>query len=812
MPLLDTGNRLDRLVDYVSEITSRFSNTNQENRNDLIPWLLARTREMAGVDITHLLVIETDSPIPKSYISRGERNTDRNPKEEISWLHPWLIRKSNKHKLIRCNDLNKTSDRVIPLRELSIKSGIRSIFSSRSKLTKDKSCIISYITLDEARTWSEQDVQFLLLLSGFLTSVFSRLTVEEENQKNTVRFQTLFDHSPIAIWEEDFSDVKKFLLRKGFASKEKCQVYFSNHQDTVIELLSSIKILDVNNTTLRMWNHTDKSSLVGSLILSNIEKNLQKYIEELVAIYENRIYNKIENLIITGATGKDNYVNLYWNVMPGHEKDWARVLVSAVDNTGQINTEKSLRASEERLRMLVDNAEDMIFLQESSGKLLFFNSPPVYEINEAEIRGKSPRDALPVEYAGPIEDAFKSVMDSQKPYHYETNVPSSRGQMWISFLAYPITDQQQRIHAIGTIGRNITRQKEAELSLAETQKALSARVIELERRNFEISMQSEMLTMLQFTQEIDEAYKLVGQVLRQLFPGLNGSLLALNSSRDELLTRYSWGTEITSQQGYRADDCWALRTGKPYHNVNTGQGSICSHINQPYPLTTYCVPYLIDNIPAGCLSLLPNTPDRSFRDAEIRLANSACEQIGLALTNIKLRQGLREQAIRDGLTGLYNRLYMDESITRELFRQERNGQDLSVIMMDLDHLKEINDIYGHAAGDSVLRALGQLLKQSVRASDLPCRYGGDEFALVMPETTLEIAHRRAEKIADLFRKLSIPFGAQTLGGYTLSIGVATAPQHGHTSQDLLASVDSALYQAKRTGRDRIVNASSEMDE
>ncbi len=426
--------------------------------------------------------------------------------------------------------------------------------------------------------------------------------------------------------------------------------------------------------------------------------------------------------------------------------------------------------------------------------------------------GKSPRDALPVEYARSIEDAFKSVMDSQKPFHYETAVPSSRGQMWISFLAYPITDQQKRIHAVGTIGRNITRQKEAELSLAETQKALSARIIELERRNFEISMQSEMLTMLQFSQEIDQAYKMVGQILRQLFPGLNGSLLALNTSRDELSNRYTWGTDSIGQLGYRADDCWALKSGKPYHNVETNQTNICPHFTAPYPHSTYCVPFMVDNIPAGCLSLQPNVPGGSFQDTEIRLANSTCEQIGLAFTNIKLRQGLREQAIRDGLTGLYNRLYLDESITRELYRQERKSQALSVIMMDLDHLKEINDIYGHAAGDSVLRALGHLLKQNVRASDLPCRYGGDEFVLVMPETSLEIAHRRAEKIADLFKKLSIPFGAQTLGGYTLSIGVATAPQHGHTSQDLLSSVDSALYLAKRGGRDRIVNATSEIDE
>ncbi len=813
MPQVDTDNRMNRLVGYFSEITGRFSNPNHEKLSDSIPAILNRTGQLAGVDLINVLILKADNPVPQTiFNSNRGRKRGKNSKGEISWLYPWLIQRTKIHKNLRVNDVRKSFDKQIPLKELAINSGFRSIFSVRSKLSNDSSYIISFITTEEVHIWSDHEIQILRLMSGFLSSFFSRLTMEEENRKNALRFQTLYDQSPIAIWEEDFSEVKRYIYRKKFLSTQKCRDYFYSHQDTVIRLMSSIKILDVNDITLKMWNHTDKSSLLGGLGLSNIQENIHKYIEELVAISEDRLFHKIENLIITGATGKDNYVNLYWNVMPGHEKDWSRVLVSAVDNTGQINTEKSLRASEERLRMLVDNAEDMIFLQESSGKLLFFNSPPIYEINEAAIMGKSPRDALPEEYANSIENAFITVMKSQKPFHYETPVPSSRGQMWISFLAYPVTDQQKKIHAVGTIGRNITRQKEAELSLAEAQKALSARVIELERRNFEISMQSEMLTMMQFSQEIDETYKMVGQVLRQLFPGLNGSLLALNSSRNELSEHYSWGIDGLSRSSFQAEACWALRSGKPFLNVDTNQGFVCQHIPQPLPHSTYCVPFMIDNVPAGCLSIWPNLPNGSIQETEIRLANSTCEQIGLAFTNIKLRQGLREQAIRDGLTGLYNRLYLDESITRELYRQERNGQALSVIMMDLDHLKEINDIYGHAAGDSVLRALGHLLKQSVRASDLPCRYGGDEFVLVMPETSLEIARRRAEKIADLFRKLSIPFGAQTLGGYTLSIGIATAPQHGHTSQDLLSSVDTALYQAKRAGRDRIVNASSEIDE
>jgi diguanylate cyclase (GGDEF)-like protein/PAS domain S-box-containing protein len=808
----NSGISVDSVIEYVTTINSIFQAGRDEHLHHLVLEAIQKTVSLTDTDAILFCLVEREQNTPCLLISTGRPDEKFSSIIESPKYVDWLIKKSKPGKTMRQPNLLTKTEPTIPGRADLIRTGVQSFVAFRRNITPDLDCILAYFLIGRSRQWSDPEMRMVTMASDLISAAVTRYQIENENRKNILRFQALYSHSPLAIWEEDFSAIKKFITRKRFRTKEDCRDFFYENPDTAIELMRSIRILDVNETTVKLWNHTDRASLVGNLRLSHISENRDKYIDELIAIYENRLYYRIENMIITGANGKDSYVNLFWNVMPGHEKDWSQVLVSAVDNTAQINTELSLRSSEARLRMLVDNAEDMIFLQDHTSRLLFFNSPTIYGLKEEGVSGNFPQDILPAEYSLPIDKAFIQVMEQKKPVHYETQVGSPKGRLWMSFLAYPILDRNQAIHAVGTIGRNITRQKEAEMALDETKKDLSRRVTELERRNAEISMLSEMLTMLQFSQELDEAYKLVGPVLRQLFPGISGTLLVLDPTRNELITRFSWGKDPAKFRSFRNDECWALRTGKPYLIQDPLHAVLCGHIGSPYPSSSYCVPILLDNIPAGCISLQPEMEDREFRETEIRLANNACEQISLAFTNIKLREGLRQQAIHDGLTGLYNRLYLDESMTRELYRQERSGQALSVIMMDLDHLKEINDIYGHAAGDSVLRALGHLLKQSVRASDLHCRYGGDEFVLVMPDTNLETARKRAEKIADLFRKLSIPFGTQTLGGYSLSIGIATSPQHGHTSQDLLAAADAALYQAKRSGRDRIISATSDQDE
>ena len=183
---------------------------------------------------------------------------------------------------------------------------------------------------------------------------------------------------------------------------------------------------------------------------------------------------------------------------------------------------------------------------------------------------------------------------------------------------------------------------------------------------------------------------------------------------------------------------------------------------------------------------------------------TVAEDMALALANLRLRETLRSQAIRDPLTGLFNRRYLEETMERELNRVKRQGISLGVIMMDLDHFKEYNDTFGHSAGDELLSALGILLKSQIRGEDIACRYGGEEFLLILPGASLEVALERAESLRQAVKEMHQHH--QGLKPTTLSLGVAVYPDHGDTGLQLIQAADAALYRAKQAGRDRVMAA------
>jgi diguanylate cyclase (GGDEF)-like protein len=186
-----------------------------------------------------------------------------------------------------------------------------------------------------------------------------------------------------------------------------------------------------------------------------------------------------------------------------------------------------------------------------------------------------------------------------------------------------------------------------------------------------------------------------------------------------------------------------------------------------------------------------------------RLALSVADQFGLALTNLKLREKLRGLSIRDPLTGLFNRRYLEESLERELRRAERRSLPVAVIMIDIDHFKSFNDTFGHEAGDLMLKEVATLLRANIRAEDIACRYGGEELVLILPEMTFELAQERAERLAAAVRHLRIPQPLQAFGTVTISAGVAVFPTHGSSGRAVINAADQALYRAKQFGRDRV---------
>ena len=210
---------------------------------------------------------------------------------------------------------------------------------------------------------------------------------------------------------------------------------------------------------------------------------------------------------------------------------------------------------------------------------------------------------------------------------------------------------------------------------------------------------------------------------------------------------------------------------------------------------------LIEGLEAGADDYL--TKPFSAQELKVRLF-SGKRILDFQAQLIAAREELRLQAIRDPLTGLFNRRYMEESLQRELHRAARNNFPLGAVMIDLDHFKRLNDTWGHEAGDAVLREFGNLLTNWSRGEDIACRYGGEEFTLILTAAASEATRLRTEQFREAARGLEIRHDGRSLGGITVSAGVAAFPEHGFTAGEILRAADEALYQAKARGRDRVV--------
>jgi diguanylate cyclase (GGDEF)-like protein len=207
----------------------------------------------------------------------------------------------------------------------------------------------------------------------------------------------------------------------------------------------------------------------------------------------------------------------------------------------------------------------------------------------------------------------------------------------------------------------------------------------------------------------------------------------------------------------------------------------------------------------GLLCLIHAIPGKDELLAnQQQLAVMVGEAVKLSLSNLRLREKLREQATRDLLTGLFNRRYLDETLPRELSQAQRRKAPICVVMMDIDRFKNFNDTFGHSPGDSLLRELGRVLREHLREGDILCRYGGDEFVFVLPDSSVADTLKRVEQIRVFVRKLQVQFGEQLLGAITFSAGIAPAQTGEANAGELLRAADEALYAAKLAGRDQTV--------
>ena len=360
----------------------------------------------------------------------------------------------------------------------------------------------------------------------------------------------------------------------------------------------------------------------------------------------------------------------------------------------------------------------------------------------------------------------------------------------------------------------VSERREVESALQGSNDKLTLSVEELEQHNTKMILLNEMGDLLQSCSTAEEAYTIIGQLGQRLFQEESGALYMINNSKNIVETAVVWGPHPPEQDLFTLDECWALRRGRVHLLNESGLELPCPHLKGRPLLAALCIPMTAQGEIMGILHLQSiSTPSNqlgwekaAISEIQLQLAEAMSGTVALALANLKLRTSLFHQSIRDPLTDLFNRRYLEETLEREIHRAARLQRCVAVIMLDIDHFKQFNDTFGHEAGDALLRELGVFLKKQIRGGDFACRYGGEEFALIFPEVSLKDIRQRTEKLREEIKNLSVQYNGRTLESITLSLGVALFPDHGTTGKILLQAADAALYEAKHNGRDRVVIA------
>lgn len=479
------------------------------------------------------------------------------------------------------------------------------------------------------------------------------------------------------------------------------------------------------------------------------------------------------------------------------------IMVNALDLTERKQTEEKLRASEDLFRTVVENSHEGINLLDLKTGRYTFMSPSQVNMtgfNADEINNFSDAEAL--ERVHPDD---RKISASQKTLISEGQVASGTTEYrwkvksgeyrWFSDSRQLVYDEQGNPLALVGISRDITERKQVEEAMRQQNEYLGAlheiTLGLINQHNPDDLLEAVIIHVAELTKASDvlldvvdpESHVLVQKTARGAFISQNGR----TTLRGQGLTGQVWGSgEMLIVPNYSV---WEQRRSK----INSLG-------------TTIGIPMKIKSNVVGVIGIAYHESDRIFTPVEIDLMQRLALLASMALDNARLHEALRQETIRDPLTGLFNRRFMEEALTRELHRAERNTQSLAVAMLDLDHFKRINDTFGHTIGDDVLRRFGAFLQANIRNSDVACRYGGEEFTLIIPETSLQSAQSRMDHLRSELKKLSLNQRSKNDQPLTVSIGIASYPTHGSRAATLLKVADKALYRAKLAGRDRVLTA------
>ncbi|MCI5180182.1 MAG: diguanylate cyclase [Candidatus Electrothrix sp. AW3_4] len=353
--------------------------------------------------------------------------------------------------------------------------------------------------------------------------------------------------------------------------------------------------------------------------------------------------------------------------------------------------------------------------------------------------------------------------------------------------------------------------------LTKTNNRLTQTIDTLTQRNVEMRILQQLSEFLQACESEEETVHVLISTCRRLFSAEAGYLSLLDDATKILRVVGFWGDSSYKRLEFDQQQCWAVRRGKVHAVLDSQNTPICPHLRIATDESSLCVPMTTHGQLIGMMHLLICSEEAKhlkktkpkeqtqFFETKQRLFESIADRYAMSLTDLRLRETLRVQAIRDPLTGLYNRRHMEASFQREISRARRHKQFLGVIMIDIDHFNVFNDTYGHEMGDKVLSEIGKFILENIRDEDIACRYGGEEIIIILPGASLQNTERRAEQLRQGIESLAVKMYDEE-HTVTASLGVALFPEHGTTIKGVIRAADCALYRAKEKGRNKVLVA------
>ena len=466
---------------------------------------------------------------------------------------------------------------------------------------------------------------------------------------------------------------------------------------------------------------------------------------------------------------------------------------------------RSLQRSQQIQRLFLDQGPFAAYIKDEQSRVLYYNQElqSRFSVDPQEWLGKTDSEYLPDPEEGRrVMENDQVVLKTLRPLKLieEVKIPGNdQPCYWLSFK-FPFSDYPTGACRIGGISIDITESIEAQRSLTDLNRQLEEKTLELEAKKRELIYLSDMADMLYSCEFEDEVYQVVALTCSKLFPNMSGCINIIANSKNYVQINSTWGSERSSKEVFSLSDCWALRRGKLNLLSPCNAGLMCSHLIPPVSGAHLCVPLFGQGEVIGILHI--NALEEISREAQ-QITEIIARTLGIALNNLSIKQRLTYDSLRDGMTQLFNQSYMQNITEQRLAEADRAGQPLSVIFLDIDNFKSYNSHYGHMTANIVLQGLAKLLLKSIRSFDIACRWGGEEFVIVMPNMTLETLRMRVEQLRVDVEQMQLKDGDQILKSITASFGIAVS-EPGITVKDFLNRANQAMLEAKRTGKNRVM--------